>query len=127
MYRQSGRSLFNFAEPAASEGMNGAQTSEHRQQGSPNEPWHVRLYIAGWTPSSLAALRSVKEIESEYFPPGSTVEIVDLIEHPQAGIQDNVLAIPTMVRLHPKPVRRIVGSFSDIPKALKILGFPAAA
>jgi circadian clock protein KaiB len=104
--------------------MNPAQTSEPRQQGgSASEPWHVKLYIAGWTPSSIAALRSVKIMEQEYLPPGSTVEVIDLLEQPAAGVADNVLAIPMIVRVRPTPVRRIIGNLNDIPKALKILGF----
>ena len=102
-------------------------TSDPRHQGgSTDEPWHLRLYIAGWTPAGVAALRSLKELEAEYLPQGSTVEIVDLLQQPQAGLADNVLAIPTLVKVSPKPVRRIVGNLSDLPKALKILGFSVA-
>ena len=102
-------------------------TSEPRHQGgSPNEPWQLRLYIAGWTPASVAALRTVKALEAEYFPPGSTVEVIDLVERPEAGVEDNVLAIPTLVKMRPHPMRRIVGNLSDVPKALKILGFSTA-
>ena len=106
--------------------MSQLQTTEPRHQGgSANEPWHLRLYIAGWTASSVAALASVKTLEADYFPEGSTVEVIDLIQQPDAGVRDNVLAIPTVVKVRPGPVRRIVGDFSDIPKALKILGFSA--
>jgi circadian clock protein KaiB len=62
-------------------------------------------------------------MEAEYFPSGSTLEVIDLVENPEAGVRDNVLAIPTLVRVKPGPVRRIVGSLNDIQKALKILGF----
>lgn len=106
--------------------MNPLSTTEPRHQGgSPNQPWNLRLYIAGWTPSSVTALRTVKALEAEYFPPGSTVEIIDIIERPDAGVQDNVLAIPTLVKMSPDPMRRIVGNLSDLPKALKILGVSA--
>jgi circadian clock protein KaiB len=71
----------------------------------------------------VAALRTIKQMEAEYFPPGSTIEIIDLAEQPDVGVRDNVLAVPTVVRVRPGPVRRIVGSLEDIPKALKILGF----
>ena len=82
-------------------------TTEPRHQGgSPNEPWQLRLYIAGWTPASVAALRTVKALEAEYFPPGSTVEVIDLVERPEAGVEDNVLAIPTLVKMRPDPMRR---------------------
>jgi circadian clock protein KaiB len=87
------------------------------------EPWFVRLYIAGYTPASLTAIHSLKILEAEYFPAGSKVEIIDLMSDPEAGRSDHVLAIPTLIRLKPEPLRRIVGSISDIPRALKILGF----
>ena len=97
------------------------------QGGSENEPWHVKLYIAGWTAASVAALQTVKALEAEYFPEGSIVEVVDLIEQPEMGVRDNVLAIPTVVKVSPAPVRRIVGNLSNIPKTLKVLGFSEAA
>src|SRR5438552_3762705 len=93
------------------------------QDGSANEPWHVRLYVVGWTPSSLAALRTVKILEAEHFPSGSKVEVIDLLEFPEAGIADNVLAVPMVVRVRPEPVRRIIGGLDDVAKALRILGF----
>ena len=98
-------------------------TDPRHQGGSTNEPWHLRLYIAGWTPASVAALHSLKALEAEYLPAGSTVEVVNLIERPEAGVQDNVLAIPTLVKVSPQPMRRIVGNLNNLPKALKILGF----
>ncbi|HUS34223.1 MAG TPA: circadian clock KaiB family protein [Verrucomicrobiae bacterium] len=100
-------------------------TDPRHQGGSTNEPWHLRLYISGWTPSSVSALHTLKALQAEYLPEGSTVEVVDLIERPEAGVRDNVLAIPTLVKVSPEPVRRIVGNLSDLPKALKILGFSA--
>ena len=103
-----------------------AKSDPRHQGGSTGEPWHLRLYIAGWTPAGVAALSSLKALEAEYLPQGSTVEVIDLLEQPQAGVRDNVLAIPTLVRVSPKPVRRIVGNLSDLPKALKILGFSVA-
>ena len=112
-----------FRNPTRASDMNPLPTTEPRHQGgSPKEPWQLRLYVAGWTPSSVAAVRTVKALEAEYFPPGSTVEVIDLIEKPDAGLQDNVLAIPTLVKMSPAPIRRIVGNLSDLPKALKILG-----
>ena len=103
-------------------------TIQRRHQGgTENEPWHVKLYIAGWTAASMAALATVKALEAEYFPEGSVVEVVDLIEQPEMGVRDNVLAIPTVVKVSPAPVRRIVGNLSNIPKTLKILGLSEAA
>ena len=83
----------------------------------------VRLFVAGYTPASMAAIRNLKVLEAEYFPQGSKVEIIDLVENPEAAKRDHVLAIPTLVRLKPAPLRRIIGSLNDIPRTLKILGF----
>ena len=107
--------------------MTSSPTTDSRHPGgSASEPWRLRLYVAGWTPSSVAALASVKALEAEHFPPGSKVEVIDLIKTPEAGVQDHVLAIPTLVKVSPGPLRRIVGNLSDLPKALKILGFQEA-
>lgn len=86
------------------------------------EPRFVRLFIAGDTPSSIAAVRNLKLLEAEYFPSGSKLEIVDLLENPEAGRRDHILAIPTLIRLKPQPLRRIIGSLNDFGRTLKILG-----
>jgi len=70
----------------------------------------------------MAALRSVKILEQEYLPSGSRVEVIDLLENPDAAVNENVLAIPTVVKARPNPVRRLVGNLNDLSKALKILG-----
>jgi circadian clock protein KaiB len=75
----------------------------------------------------MEALRSVKILEAEYLPPGSTIEVVDLLENPEAGVRDNVLGIPMMVKVRPLPVRRIVGTLNDLGKTLKILGLQQPA
>src|SRR5690242_20925351 len=82
------------------------------------EPWVVKLFVAGYTPASMAAIKNWKVLEAEYFPPGSKVEIIDLVENPEAGRREHVLAIPTLVRLKPGPLRRIIGSLNDIPRPL---------
>ena len=87
------------------------------------EPWVVKLFVAGYTPASMAAIKNLKVLEAEYFPQGSQVEIVDLVENPEGGREQHVLAIPTLVRLKPGPLRRIIGSLNDIPRTLKVLGF----
>jgi len=88
-----------------------------------NEPWVIRLYIAGWTPASLAAVRNIRLLESDHLPAGSKVEIIDLLHDPEAGRADHVVAIPTAVRVSPLPMRRIVGALDDMDKTLEILGF----
>jgi circadian clock protein KaiB len=87
----------------------------------------MRLYVAGSTPATQAAKASVQLLESEYLPPGSTIEVIDLLSHPEAAERDHILAIPTLVRMNPRPVRRIIGNLRDMEKTLKILGFQEQA
>jgi circadian clock protein KaiB len=100
-----------------------ASEISQRSASPADSPWHLRLYIAGYTPASLAAIQSLKVLEQEFLPAKSNVEIIDLLENPEAGRRDHVLAIPTLVRVKPHPVRRIIGNLSDITRTLKILGF----
>src|SRR4051812_31201264 len=86
------------------------------------EPWLVRLFIAGSTPASMAAIRNIKTLQAEYFPPGSIVEVIDLLENPAAAQRDHVLAIPTLVRVKPTPLRRVIGNLNDVEKTLVALG-----
>jgi circadian clock protein KaiB len=100
----------------------GAVSPIERNKSGSDEPWQLRLYIAGWTPASIEAVRNVKLLESEYLPQGSTVEIIDVVQQPALAHRDNILAIPTVVRVHPLPVRRMLGNLGDIAKARKALG-----
>jgi circadian clock protein KaiB len=99
-----------------------SETSRRSQQGS-TEPWHLRLFIAGYTPASIAAIHSVKVLDQEFLPAGSRLEVIDVLEEPDAGRRDHILAIPTLVRLKPEPIRRIIGNLNDFPRTLKVLGF----
>jgi circadian clock protein KaiB len=106
--------------------MSSSGASERSRRGEASAaPWLLRVYIAGLTPSSMAAVRNAKMLQAEYLPEGSQVEIIDLLADPEAGIHDHVLAVPTVVRVRPEPVRRIVGNLNDIDKTLKVLGFAA--
>jgi circadian clock protein KaiB len=103
--------------------MNSEAETSRRSQNRGDEPWHLRLFIAGYTPASMAAISSLKVLEQEFLPPNSNLEIIDLLENPDAGRRDHVLAIPTLVRVKPPPVRRIIGNLNDFPRTLKTLGF----
>ncbi|MEO8451365.1 MAG: circadian clock KaiB family protein [Gemmatimonadota bacterium] len=78
----------------------------------------LRLYVAGQTPRSLAALRNLRRICEEYLEGRYLIEIVDLMEHPELAKSDQIVAIPTLVRSLPVPIRRIVGDLSNTEKAL---------
>jgi circadian clock protein KaiB len=80
--------------------------------------WNLRLYVAGQTPRSLAAFANLKRICEEHLSGRYTIEVVDLIKHPQLAAGDQIVAIPTLVRKLPEPLRKIVGDLRDTERAL---------
>ena len=82
------------------------------------EKWDLRLYVAGQTPRSVAAFANLKRLCEEHLPGRYTIEVVDLIKHPQLAAGDQILAIPTLVRKLPQPIRKIVGDLRDTERAL---------
>ena len=78
----------------------------------------LRLYIAGNTPRSAAALANLKEICAEHLAGRYTLQVVDLLENPQLARGDQILAIPTLVRKLPLPMRRIIGDLSNTERVL---------
>lgn len=80
--------------------------------------WELRLYVAGQTPRSLAAIANLKRICEEHLQGRYHIEVVDLIVHPQLSRDDQILAIPTLVRKLPAPIRKIIGDLSDTARTL---------
>jgi circadian clock protein KaiB len=80
--------------------------------------WELRLYVAGQTPKSLQAFSNLKKICEEHLKGKYTIEIIDLIENPKLSRGDQILAIPTLVRKLPQPIRKIIGDLSDTEKVL---------
>ena len=79
----------------------------------------LRLYIAGQTPRSLAALANLKRICGEHFEGKQyRLEVIDLVKHPQLAHDDEILAIPTLVRSLPVPIRKIIGDLSNTDRVL---------
>jgi circadian clock protein KaiB len=83
-----------------------------------NEVWELRLYVAGQTPRSIAAFANLKKICEEHLSKRYTIEVVDLVKHQQLAAGDQILAIPTLVRKLPQPLRKIVGDLRDTERAL---------
>jgi len=73
----------------------------------------LRLYVAGQAPNSLRAIANVKAICDEHFAAAHDLEIVDLLEHPGRGLADGIIVTPTLLKLLPLPIRRVIGSLSD--------------
>lgn len=78
----------------------------------------LRLYVAGQTARSTAALANLRRICDEHLAGRYTIEVVDLLEHPQLAAGDQILAVPTLVRHLPTPIKRIIGTLSDTDRVL---------
>lgn len=78
----------------------------------------LRLYVAGQTPKSLAALANLKRICDEHLKDQYRIEVIDLVKQPQLAQGDQILAIPTLVRRVPKPFRKIIGDLSNTERVL---------
>ena len=78
----------------------------------------MRLYVAGQTPKSLNAFANLKRMCEEHVPGCYHIEVVDLVKNPQLAAGDQIVAIPTLVRKLPKPLRKIVGDLSNTERTL---------
>ncbi len=82
------------------------------------EVWELRLYVAGQTPKSIVAFDNLKRICEEHLPGRYKIEVIDLVENPKLARDDQIVAIPTLVRKLPDPIRRIIGDLSDAERTL---------
>ena len=88
--------------------------------GSIDQPelWRLKLYVAGQTPRSLAAIANLKRICEQHLAGRYSIEMIDLLERPQLARGDEIFAIPTLVRQLPEPMRKIIGDLSDTERVL---------
>ncbi|OON67561.1 circadian clock KaiB family protein [Hymenobacter sp. CRA2] len=82
------------------------------------ETWELRLYVAGQTVKSVTALANLKKYCEEHLQGRYRIEIIDLLENPQLAEGDQILAIPTLVRKVPSPIRKIIGDLSNQERVL---------
>jgi circadian clock protein KaiB len=80
--------------------------------------WQLRLYVAGQSPKSLKAFSNLVALCKEQLDSRYEIEIVDLVTHPQLAAGDEIVAIPTLVRRLPSPMRKIIGDLSDTDRVL---------
>lgn len=80
--------------------------------------YELRLYVAGQTPKSLAAFANLKKICEEHLAGQYDIEVIDLLKHPQLASGDQILAIPTLVRKLPQPIKKIIGDLSNTERVL---------
>jgi circadian clock protein KaiB len=81
----------------------------------------LRLYVAGNAPNSLKAIANLKAICDAHFAAGHELEIVDLLKHPERALADGIIVSPTLLKLSPPPVQRVIGDLSDATQALVTL------
>ena len=81
-------------------------------------PYELRLYVAGQTPKSLTAFANLKKICDEHLEGRYRIEVIDLLKNPQLARGDQILAIPTLVRKLPQPIKKIIGDLSDTLRVL---------
>lgn len=82
------------------------------------DKWELRLYTAGQSPKSLAALDNLKRVCDEHLAGRYSIEVIDLLKNPRLAKDHQIVAIPTLVRKLPEPLRRIVGDLSDTERTL---------
>jgi circadian clock protein KaiB len=80
--------------------------------------WQLLLYIAGQTPKSIKALQNIKKYAEEHLRGKYSIEIIDLLVNPQLAEGDQILAVPTLVRKFPEPIRKIIGDLSNEERVL---------
>jgi circadian clock protein KaiB len=93
-------------------------TQRARPRDNPEPVWDLRLYVAGQTAKSLQAFANLKRICEEHLAGQYRIEVVDLIKNPQLAKGDQILALPTLVRKLPQPVRKIIGDLSNTERVL---------
>ncbi len=86
---------------------------------NPAKPaWELRLYVAGQTPRAVAAFANLKKVCEEHLAGQYSIEVIDLLETPQLAKGDQIVAVPTLVRKLPEPVRKIIGDLSNTERVL---------
>ena len=102
--------------------INKGKVEMSNQQDNPsipdNEEWILRLYVAGQSPKAVTAFKNLKTICEEQLNGRYKIEVIDLLINPQLGKDDQILAIPTLIRRFPEPVKKIIGDLSNMDRVL---------
>lgn len=96
-----------------------SKTGAPRGKISPKvEHWHLRLYVAGKTARAVAALANLEKLCEEHLTGRYDIEIIDLLENPKLAVGDQIVAVPTLVRKLPPPMKKIIGDLSNEERVL---------
>ncbi len=98
--------------------MNQAMNTAMGESVRPGGIYNLRLYVAGQTPKSITALANLKKVCEEHLVGRYQIEVIDLLEQPQLAAGDQILAVPTLVRRLPQPLKRIIGNLSNMERVL---------
>ncbi len=114
--RPRGRASSGGKSPRA---RNKRSSAPRRPAAAPAEgKYRLKLYVAGQSPKSLRALENLRRFCEKYLPGKYEIEVIDLLERPQLAAGDQILALPTLVKNLPLPIRRIIGDLSDTSRVL---------
>jgi len=93
-------------------------TDDDRTGAGSDEHWDLVLYVTGQSPKCLRAAENLRRACDEHLAGQYTIEVIDLLENPRLAADDQILAVPTVVRKLPQPIRKIVGDLSDTERVL---------
>jgi circadian clock protein KaiB len=88
----------------------------------PEETWQLRLYVTDRTPTCVRALGNLQRACTHWLPGRHHIEVIDLLDNPRRAVDDQIVAVPTLVKIHPPPTRKIVGDFSDTNSEYLLFG-----
>jgi circadian clock protein KaiB len=95
-------------------------TKAHPDYGAaPMPEWKLRLYVTDWNPRCVAAFKNITKICEENVDSRCNIEVVDLLEKPELASEDQIITIPTLVKLEPQPRKIIIGDMSNVARVLK--------
>jgi circadian clock protein KaiB len=100
------------------------KSTKHARKDKIKPEWQLRLYVAGQTAKSIAALANIKRICEAHLVGRYEIEVIDLLENPRLAAGDQILAVPTLVRKLPEPVKKIIGDLSQTERILLGLDLP---
>ena len=86
------------------------------------DPYIFRLYVTGASPNSLRAIANTRELCEEHFNDNYELEIIDVHQQPAVAKQENIIALPLLIKKHPLPEKRLIGDMSDMERVLKSIG-----
>jgi circadian clock protein KaiB len=104
-----------------------ATLREDNAVADPEDVWHLRLYVAGRSPKSVTALTNLRLLCDEHLAGRYDIETIDLLQRPSLAREDEILAIPTLVRYRPTPTRKVIGDLSDSARVRVILRIPSGS